>query len=278
MTKPVEPMLRSLSRSFAAAVLAGVAAACGLPDDTIDLLPGSGGSSSTGATVASTSATTGTASGGHAGAGGSGGNGCTRNVECHPPTPMCEPASGECVACPPELTTCGGECVDTQRDPDHCGGCFQGCLHNQLCHDSQCHCLPPLQPCNGSCVDFGSDPDHCGSCSGAGSTCLALESCDGGHCTTAGCSAGLTACPAPSNRTACVNLGLGWPRCASCDLTCGPNEVCAAGACREYLPATPCSACPCDGICPPALAEPVTCCSTVFGVSFVACVAGAACP
>src|SRR5262249_40884305 len=128
----------------------------------------------------------------------------------------------------------------------------------------------------GICTDATSNPDHCGAdCH----PCSAGETCDNGTCGAGGCSAGLTACLEPSGSTACVNLALGYPHCGSCDIICGPAQTCVSGVCGEYLPATPCTSCPCEAECTAALGAASTCCSGLYVVGTVPiCIQGSACP
>jgi hypothetical protein len=254
------------------------------PDATIDLLPdagtsssGQGGAGATGgephggAPAGGASATTG-------GSGGTGGqHACTSNAECPSPTPMCDPASGACIACPSGLLDCDGECVDTHADPANCGGCNEPCGHNQLCHDGTCTCLPGTEDCgDGECHHLASDPDHCGQSCLDAVVCAAGHKCDGGVCGEGECSPGLADCLHPGDRIACIDLAVGYPRCGICDVSCSGTEVCVGGHCLPYQPAAPCIACPCEGECHAALGE-ASCCS-VYGSAQPMCVDGASCP
>ena len=65
-------------------------------------------------------------------------------------------------------TVCSGTCVDTQLDPNNCGGCDHHCGPNEVCMGS---CFPtsgmcpmPLTTCAAGCTDLRTDPMHCGSC------------------------------------------------------------------------------------------------------------------
>ncbi len=107
----------------------------------------------------------------------------------------CQPASVvvEFTAdCPAGLTACGDGCVDTDSDPDHCGGCGRVCAYPHaegLCSDGACS----LGPCDlgwGDCnrqaadgceQDLAEDQNHCGSCDHA---CQPGQSCEQGICTS----------------------------------------------------------------------------------------------
>lgn len=244
-------------------LLVGLAAGCGLPDDTIDLLPGGAGGG-------------GTAGAGGQGHGGGGtGGGCLLNTDCGAPTPQCDTASGTCVTCPAGLSQCGDACVDTAHDALHCDGCDSSCGHNQACAGGACVCLPGTELCSGGCHDITSDAEHCGSCD---HPCDPGQKCEGGTCGAGACSPGLEACPVSNDRTSCVHLDLGVPFCGACGVACAPGEVCVDDQCRALVPATPCTSCPCSTYCDPAFPESSTCCDDVYGLGLTACVHHAACP
>jgi hypothetical protein len=181
-------------------------------------------------------------------------------------------------ACPCGTNDCGGGvCADLMNDPSHCGTCTMSCAHYQYCHAGQCTCLPGFTLCgDGSCHDLTTDPNRCGSCTHP--ACAAGEKCENGACATGACGGGLTGCPVAGNLTACVDLGLGVPYCGDCTTVCGPDQVCAAGACRSYAPATPCTTCPCAADCARTEGSPSTCCAGIAGGAQPICVHGSACP
>jgi hypothetical protein len=98
------------------------------------------------------------------------------------------------------------------------------------------------------------------------------------QCLSGPCSPSLTACPVGDGGTSCVDLTTGKPFCGACGVVCGPNQVCAAGQCQSYLPATPCSACPCTSVCDQRVGAPSSCCPGIGGGAQPICVAGSACP
>lgn len=50
----------------------------------------------------------------------------------------CARGDSSSIACDDGLSMCGGACVDTQVDPDHCGGCDGGCASGQRCEAGEC--------------------------------------------------------------------------------------------------------------------------------------------
>ena len=174
-------------------------------------------------------------------------------------------------------TDCGGVCFDLENDPSHCGACTTSCAHYQYCRSGKCACLPGFTLCgDGSCHDLASDPDRCGSCTHP--PCNAGEKCENGVCGAGACTTGLTGCPVANSRTACVELSRGLPYCGDCTTVCGPDQVCAAGACRSYAPATPCTTCPCTADCARTEGASSTCCAPIAGGTQVICVQGTTCP
>jgi hypothetical protein len=146
-------------------------------------------------------------------------------------------SAGQC--CPINTPdNCSGSCVNTQTDPNNCGGCgipcaesggTAGCINGQCCanpceplaSDLQAVCCPDGYECTngsccpagqafcgGTCTDTSSDPNNCGSC---GNRCPAgLSSCSGSQCICNPCShAGETQdpttclCACPAGTTLC---------------------------------------------------------------------------
>lgn len=75
-------------------------------------------------------------------------------------------AGGEC--CPALMM-----CIDTQTDPNNCGGCGATCAVGQGCSGGEC-----CNMCGDDCVDFQTDSRHCGECDNF----CALGCCDGDCC------------------------------------------------------------------------------------------------
>ncbi|WP_437999165.1 MXAN_6577-like cysteine-rich protein [Sorangium sp. So ce185] len=190
------------------------------------------------------------------------------------------------ITCDDGLAMCGGaECVDTQVDPDHCGGCDGVCASGQRCEAGECVgedkgngggggdqggieapgesdgtggalCAPGLEPCSGGCVDLDINPHHCGGC---GQECPAGQLCEGGACR---CDGGLAECGG-----GCADLTKDPLHCGGCDVRCGPNATCVDGecACDEGLTA-------CDGKCVDLASHPQHC-----GACGAACGGGLVC-
>lgn len=83
--------------------------------------------------------------------------------------------------CPIYQRRCGGVCIQTNIDPQNCGGCDVVCETGEVCSAGACtsSCLSGLEICEGSCVDFQTDRNHCGAC---GNACDVDEGCVSGSC------------------------------------------------------------------------------------------------
>lgn len=223
------------------ALFVAIACACGTTP-VLDLLPlGDGGEAGTASDAMTDAATDG---------------GCTQN------------------GCPCGLTACDGGCFDLANDPSHCGSCTQGCPHDAYCNQMACACLPGFHACGLSCPDLASDPNQCGGC--GATPCTAGQKCELGACGTGACTGGRTACDA-GGVTACVDLTTSVPYCGACGVLCAPDEVCAGSKCARYVPATPCTQCPCAAECNAVTGTP-TCCPGVAGGATPICVASSVCP
>ena len=127
------------------------------------------------------------------------------------------------TCCPP------GQCVDTNTDPENCGGCGVVCPNGGACIDGSCPC-PGGQFCGDQCVDTQSDPSNCGGC---GYVCPTGSSCENAGCAPDQNGPGTPGNPTPGNGY-CI-----WCPCnesyyaneddclANCNLTLG----CFAGYC-----------------------------------------------
>jgi hypothetical protein len=126
------------------------------------------------------------------------------------------------------LTCCrdrGGvfSCVNTDSDPQHCGGCQPCPGGGFVCQHGQCVC-PSSRACGSGCcpsaaacchdknVDYCAylqrDPQNCGSC---------------GH----KCATGQDCCP-PG---VCIDLQTDQHHCGSCPTACQANQLCCSGNC-----------------------------------------------
>ncbi|HVY31133.1 MAG TPA: kelch repeat-containing protein [Polyangiaceae bacterium] len=161
-------------------------------------------------------------------------------LNCDPDVPGCEtPTSdpqhcGSCdVSCPLDLpacdgtscnlgcnglTACGSSCVDTQVNPENCGGCGKVVGTNQVCVGGKPTCAAGFADCdqnpNDCEVDTRTDSQHCGSCNGV---CKAGAECQSGSC---GCS------PATPN-----DCGAACQQCCS-DSQCTDGDSCTADLCN----------------------------------------------
>lgn len=140
---------------------------------------------------------------------------CTGLFEC---------VAGSCEC--PAANTCGSECVDTETDPNHCGGCFAACPTAAACSGGTCECQGTLTACGSICADTTSNPLHCGGCN---QVCPS-----GGQCVNSGC-----VCPASTPTVCsgqCVDTDTDEAHCGSCGNACtfgqcnnGQCPVCAPG-------------------------------------------------
>ncbi|MBN2493011.1 MAG: hypothetical protein JXR96_00365, partial [Deltaproteobacteria bacterium] len=100
-------------------------------------------------------------------------------------------SGGSCgLSCAGGTTLCAGRCVDTDLDPDNCGGCDRLCSYDHgvaACIDRSCllaACSGGWDDCdgldtNGCEADLSSDDAHCGQCNLA---CAWTEECVTSSC------------------------------------------------------------------------------------------------
>jgi len=197
--------------------------------------------------------------GGNAMAGqGTPGPACSRNADCHAPTPACHPSTQKCVDCLDDTLcsasqkVCDGlknRCVDCLRDDD-CGKCPGGgdacrpkengtCGSDYRCVDCDGNrgCSMDKPVClDRSCVECSDDADCAAGPSGAKRVCTAEHRC-------VGCSSNADcAAPTPLCDTAATHTCLG---CLSNTDCAAPTPVCdAAGThtCLGCLSNTDCAA------------------------------------
>ena len=95
----------------------------------------------------------------------------------------CSAGGCRCPAARP--TACGLRCVNTDADPDHCGGCGQLCAAPGACAAGRCEaagCPAGLASCAGGCADTATSLEHCGGCGQECEPAHATPTCEGGTC------------------------------------------------------------------------------------------------
>lgn len=173
--------------------------------------------------------------------------------------------SGAC-ACPAPLTMLpGGGCADLTRDPNHCGAPGNACGDTEYCVDGMCVCRPGLVAMGADCIDPSTDADACGPMA---------ATCGGG---TPFCADGVCVamCPRGTERCgdACVDTESDPLNCGGCGDSCGADQVCRTGNCRDYEVPAGCAMCPC----PACGGDTPTCCSYPMTTDTI-CVEGDRCP
>lgn len=126
--------------------------------------------------------------------------------------------------CPAPLEPCAGACVDTQHDPQHCGGCEAPCAEELVCVAGECAvaCGLGSTACGQVCRDTENDPGHCGGCEHA---CAPGVACVAGACAPE-CADGQTLCG-----ESCVDAQSDEASCGGCGVTCPLGQPCVYGEC-----------------------------------------------
>ena len=126
----------------------------------------------------------------------------------------------------PGATLCGDVCVDTDWDPNNCGGCGVPCdtAAGELCSNGQCgtQCGGGTIQCGDSCVNIANNEQHCGGCD---SPCDPGEFCVSSSCQS---SCTLTDCGGE-----CVDTNWDPTHCGGCTTVCDPGQVCVNGLCSN---------------------------------------------
>jgi hypothetical protein len=72
--------------------------------------------------------------------------------------------------------------VNTQSNPNNCGGCGLACDKGNICRDAHCVCPGGFEACDADggtqCTNTRNDAANCGGCG---------RSCDGGRCVNGDC-------------------------------------------------------------------------------------------
>ncbi len=155
------------------------------------------------------------------------------------PRQVCSaPIAGEpglCV-CSGTLTACGpngSDCVDTNSDPQNCGGCGKLCPTGS-CAGGVCLCSAPYTKCasTGVCADLTTDPHNCGQCSKDCTLLLPGATCENSSCTCALDAGTGSICAPPGGVAACVDPQSDPQNCGGCNRGCNlPTTACASGHC-----------------------------------------------
>jgi len=198
---------------------------------------------------------------------------CFLSSICSLPIPTKIPLE---ICCGDFQTICGSRCVDTEIDPQNCGGCSTTCGIGSICRNGVCLHKPKTKTksrsiccddgftnCQNGCVDLNSDPSNCrvcgyncsgknwpgccfgncvdfsnenSNCGSCGNQCGFLEQCFGGICNTY-CSCG--------SEVALIDTQTNIKNCGGCGASCSPNNI-------EF---NSCSGGNCDGVCFPGWAN-----------------------
>ncbi|MDX2052539.1 MAG: hypothetical protein SFV15_09125 [Polyangiaceae bacterium] len=160
--------------------------------------------------------------------------------------------NGTCAAgkadCNANKKTDGCE-IDTNTDPNNCGGCGIVCsnagMQTRTCVAGVCSgtCAAGKADCNGNkqadgCeIDIATNPDNCGGCGMACSnTGMATRTCGGGNCNGT-CAAPAADCNGNKRVDGCeINTATNPDNCGGCGSVCSNSNMatrtCGAGVCN----------------------------------------------
>jgi MYXO-CTERM domain-containing protein len=133
--------------------------------------------------------------------------------------------------------------VNTNDDPENCGGCDNACELEHAtaaCHQGSCvvsECEDGYGDCDGNpatgCeVDIGVSMDHCGSCGADCALDHATAACHDGSCQVEECDDGWQDCNGDDVDGCETNLATDTQHCGTCRKRCGAGQVCSDGTCE----------------------------------------------
>jgi hypothetical protein len=137
---------------------------------------------------------------------------------CQPPCGPCEERVNNVCVPKDGLTNCNGACVNTQTDPNNCGGCGTVCDHSGSCQNGACTPCPDYPDLHYTwCpADLGGDiigvccrpetPNCCFTAHGGG-CCADSETCCDGYC----CPVGTHCCENTRHTYPCIPDGQQCP-------------------------------------------------------------------
>ncbi len=153
-----------------------------------------------------------------------------------------------------KLCCAGGGCTDTLSDAANCGVCGNACAAGLACIAGKCEATSCQgfsdgtacgvdalgKCCGGGCASTATDSLNCGTC---GVKCVGAETCAGGLCGVASCTAALQGdpCHLPVGAahsiggccaTSCVDTKTDPANCGGCNLPCATGASCVGGSCH----------------------------------------------
>ncbi len=192
------------------------------------------------------------------------GDGCETNIKtstsncgacgnaCSTPnaSPSCSNGTCGIGACNTGFANCDvlvsdGCEVNTQNDPNNCGGCGVKCNlanANAGCTNGVCtvvSCNPGFADCdndasNGCETSTGTDPNNCGGCGTKCNLTDAVAGCAGGTCTVASCVSGFQDCDHIASNGCEINTNTNTLNCGGCGHQCftaNGTPGCSGGSC-----------------------------------------------
>ncbi len=111
--------------------------------------------------------------------------------------------------CPPGFSYCGSQCINTQGDPNHCGGCNVQCPYGVECTFGACTIVEtPASVCQGGSSQSIAGTNGRLTISEAGVTISAVASGGSGQMTLAGCGGNPASSAPPAGVTTFFDLNV----------------------------------------------------------------------